>query len=217
MSTLKWLIIGFIILLVIIALILIIIFYVSRKPKDDFPTNDGEKAVNKMLSTIKSRYYAYQFNNYTFKSKSKTTHNIDHIFVCQGGIFVIETKSLRGKISAASDKQDTWMVHKKGETYNFKNPINQNKTHINHLRVYLDNKYFLNSMVIFPFAYPVIKIKSHYIFNVATAYDSIVDKINREYYSIEEVDEIYKKLNQILKKHHVSYKKHIKTIQKNNR
>lgn len=54
---------------------------------------------------------------------------IDHIFVSRFGVFVVETKHIRGWIfGEETDRQWTQVIH--GEKWHFQNPIRQNYKHV---------------------------------------------------------------------------------------
>lgn len=72
----------------------------------------GENIVADMLLTISQTHKAYVFNNFTFVDKNGFSTNIDHIFVCQGGVFVIETKANKGFIYGETD-DEYWYAQKK--------------------------------------------------------------------------------------------------------
>ena len=62
----------------------------------------GEEKVSKKLEKIKG--YHRLMNDVTFiNEKSEISHQIDHIFICEHGVFVIETKNYYGEIIASND------------------------------------------------------------------------------------------------------------------
>lgn len=58
--------------------------------------NDGEKKVADILSRLPSSNFKL-YNNVMLKTKSGTTQ-IDHILVTDRGIFIVETKAIKGMI-----------------------------------------------------------------------------------------------------------------------
>lgn len=64
------------------------------------------------------------------------TTQIDHILVSVYGVFVIETKNMKGWIFGATD-QDTWSQVLYREKYKFQNPLRQNYRHTRTLSEYL--------------------------------------------------------------------------------
>jgi restriction system protein len=59
---------------------------------------------------------------------SNGTTQIDHVLVSVFGVFVIETKNIKGWIFG-SPEQDKWTQVLFGKKYHFQNPIKQNYRH----------------------------------------------------------------------------------------
>lgn len=176
--------------------------------------NKGEISVARMLADISSEYYAFVFNDYTFKDDMGYSTNIDHILVCNGGLFIIETKANKG-IIFGDDEREMWKALKEywQEDKEFKNPIIQNKGHINHLkRMFKNNPPKMYSMIIFPFADKLDNIKSDKVFNVKDAYQFIINKIKEAKYTNHFVDSINIQLKDIYGKYGISLEEHIVNI-----
>jgi len=94
----------------------------------------------------KSIYHAV--HNVTFETLDGTTQ-IDHIFVSQYGIFVVEAKNYSGWIYGDESKT-TWTQKLYKKTYRFQNPLHQNYKHLktleNTLKISSDK---LHSIVVF--------------------------------------------------------------------
>lgn len=71
-------------------------------------------------------------NNVTLPTEKGSTQ-IDHIIVSVYGVFVIETKNLRGWIFGRSN-QKTWTLQRFKKRYLFQNPLHQNYKHIRALQ-----------------------------------------------------------------------------------
>ena len=96
----------------------------------------GEQKVITLLNGIGE--YARIINNLTLDGKSGITHQIDHIYISQRGIFVIESKSYYGKISG--DNNDSiWIKEVKNKKERMPNPITQNKSHVRIVKKILKN------------------------------------------------------------------------------
>lgn len=87
----------------------------------------GEKNVAKILSSLPSAQYKI-INDILLESNGKTVQ-IDHLIISVYGIFVIETKNYKGRITG-SDNSEYWMKNIYGNKYIFYNPIKQNEAHI---------------------------------------------------------------------------------------
>lgn len=62
---------------------------------------------------------------------------IDHIFVSRFGIFVVETKNMKGHISGGVRQAD-WTQHLARQSFTFQNPLRQNYKHMLALEALLD-------------------------------------------------------------------------------
>lgn len=88
----------------------------------------GERRVhNRLLSTLDPANYRV-LRDITIPSRGGTTQ-IDNIVVSRFGIFVIETKNMKGWIFGAAD-QATWTQVIYGKKTRFQNPMRQNFKHI---------------------------------------------------------------------------------------
>lgn len=65
------------------------------------------------------------------------TTQIDHVFVSCYGIFVVETKNMKGWISGGAN-QAQWTQRISRKSFNFQNPLRQNYKHIKALEAVLD-------------------------------------------------------------------------------
>src|SRR5262245_3904717 len=78
----------------------------------------------------------HPFHNVTLPSPDGTTQ-IDHIFVSRFGIFVVETKNMKGWIFGGEDQaQWTQTIFKR--SFKFQNPLRQNYKHVKALEATLD-------------------------------------------------------------------------------
>ncbi|MDN3555529.1 nuclease-related domain-containing protein [Halomonas maura] len=78
----------------------------------------------------------YQVHNVTLPTPDGTTQ-IDHIFVSRFGIFVVETKNMKGWIFG-SEKQAQWTQKVYRKSFRFQNPLRQNYKHAKALEAALD-------------------------------------------------------------------------------
>ena len=78
----------------------------------------------------------HPLHNVTLPTLDGTTQ-IDHIFVSRFGIFVIETKNMKGWIFGG-EKQKQWTQKIFKKTFTFQNPLHQNYKHVKALETALD-------------------------------------------------------------------------------
>ncbi|MDU8428259.1 nuclease-related domain-containing protein [Pseudomonas syringae pv. actinidifoliorum] len=76
-----------------------------------------------------------RMHNVTLNTADGTTQ-IDHVFISPFGIFVLETKNMRGWIFG-SEKQPQWTQKIYRQTFRFQNPLRQNYKHLKALEATL--------------------------------------------------------------------------------
>ncbi len=96
--------------------------------------NDGERVVVGYLAKgLDSKNY-FIFNNIVLPNPYNGSTQIDHIVVSRFGIFVIESKNMKGWIYG-HEKEKKWTQTFRGNhKYPFQNPILQNEVHVRALR-----------------------------------------------------------------------------------
>ncbi|SIR00856.1 nuclease-related domain-containing protein [Aquipseudomonas alcaligenes] len=89
----------------------------------------GEYKVNFMLRLcLKSEYRVFANALYRGQHEGETTQ-VDHIVVSRYGVFVLETKSFKGRIVVDPMKPETWLQIVGRRKYEIRNPIYQNHAH----------------------------------------------------------------------------------------
>lgn len=109
----------------------------------------GEKIVARELKRLRGNG-SIVLNDILLSAGPGRTAQIDHIVVSRRGVFVIETKSLAGRISGSEHSQ-YWTQHLSTQSRQIYNPLLQNRGHIRTLRRLLkdyDEGLFV-SMVVF--------------------------------------------------------------------
>jgi predicted RNA-binding Zn-ribbon protein involved in translation (DUF1610 family) len=108
----------------LIPLVLIILFFKSPFGKGLL----GEMLVNFATNVRLDKQKYHLIKNVTLPTEDGTTQ-IDHIVVSEFGIFVIETKNMKGWIFG-DEKQKTWTQKIYKHTSKFQNPLHQNYKHV---------------------------------------------------------------------------------------
>ncbi len=101
-----------------------------------FKSHLGEFIVNfsARLFLDKDRYHLVK--NITLPAEDGTTQ-VDHIIVCQYGVFVVETKNMKGRIFGNA-KQRQWTQKIFKHSRKFQNPLDQKYKHAKTLQSLLD-------------------------------------------------------------------------------
>lgn len=172
----------------------------------------GEVEVNSALNPLffgKAEHK--QINNLVIIDDGGKSHQIDHIEIRANGIFCIETKNYSGFIFG-NEKDKKWtQCLRRGEKNFFYNPIKQNNSHIFYLRKILDNKYNINSLIVFT-QNNADKINLNNVINLCDLKNYLNNFNDGTNYTSDEMDYIY---NKIISNHtNISNSDHIKNINK---
>lgn len=127
----------------IVPLLIIVVLFNGRRIKGAI----GEGAVNLLLSRLQEPDYVL-IKNITLPTEGGTTQ-IDHVVVSRFGLFVIETKNMKGWIYGSSDKK-VWTQKIYRHKSTFQNPLHQNYKHTKALEAALRcNPSQIYSLVVF--------------------------------------------------------------------
>jgi len=129
--------------LLIIALLVVLYFsswssqshHASSKGREQIIGADGEREALDTL--LKLEEPGRILTNLYLPTKSGSTTEVDLVWICRQGIFVLEVKHFSGWIFASERNQYWTQVLKGGHKSRFYNPIWQNKAHIAALRALL--------------------------------------------------------------------------------
>lgn len=108
----------------IVPVMLILAFFKSRFFKGWI----GEFIVNTLTWIVLDKQQYHLIKNVTLPVEDGTTQ-IDHVIVSRYGVFVIETKNMKGWIFGG-EKQPTWTQKIYRHTNKFQNPLRQNYRHV---------------------------------------------------------------------------------------
>ena len=153
---------------------------------------EGEASISALLDELVDES-SYVLNDLVIDEGGIHTQ-IDHIFISLGGIVVIETKNLSGRIYGKDNSAYWLQVLRNGKKYKIYSPILQNETHMRAIRTILkENGYrkieLLSSIVL-------VKgntefIKSSHVYSPYTLKRYIRSIKNDVIYSEEEINRIY--------------------------
>lgn len=108
----------------------------------------GEIRVNSSLRSLLDEHEYRLFKDLTLPTHGGTTQ-IDHVIVSRFGVFVIETKNMKGWIYGGAD-QALWTQVIYRRKFQFQNPIRQNYKHVKAVQELLGIKaHQLHSVVVF--------------------------------------------------------------------
>lgn len=97
----------------------------------------GEGIVNLTNSATLDETIYIPVKNVTLSLKDGSTTQIDHLLVSKYGLFVIETKNMKGWIFGGEDQKE-WTQQIFKDKYHFQNPLRQNYRHLKALEEILE-------------------------------------------------------------------------------
>ena len=135
--------------LILIFLLLIIITIVIDFFKSPyFKGKAGETLVNLTNNIRLDKSIYSSLTDVTIKLNDNSTTQIDHIIISKFGIFVIETKNMKGWIFG-SKEQKKWTQNIYGKKHTFQNPLHQNYRHTKAIEEVLNFNENVHSVVTF--------------------------------------------------------------------
>ncbi|TOM68207.1 nuclease [Vibrio parahaemolyticus] len=193
----------------LVPLLLIVSVFKSRWLKGVF----GEFLVNRLLSKLPESDYTL-IKDVTLPTSDGTTQ-VDHIVVSKYGIFVVETKNMKGWIfGSARQKQWTQKIYR--HSSKFQNPLHQNYKHIKALETLLGcSEEHLHSVIVF---IGDSTFKTEMPPNVTYARGSIryIQQFNDVVFSDNDYARLTESINQIKLKRGVitdlKHRKHVKEV-----
>ena len=153
---------------------------------------EGEARVKNKLGPVFSGTGHKQINNLILLDKNGRSHQIDHVEIRHNGIFCIETKNFSGSVYG-SENAEYWHQYLGNEKRALKNPVNQNRSHINQIRAVLQNKYRVHS-VIAMVQNNADKINVPYVVNLDRLQSYLKDFSDGKSLSDTEIESIYNTL-----------------------
>ena len=177
--------------------------------KNNFKGWLGEKmtAFGMVLSLDKSIYK--RFHNLIINAPDGTTQ-IDHVVVSPYGIFVLETKNMKGWIFG-SERDANWTQSLYNKKNSFQNPLRQNYRHTKCLAEFLELSHeFMHSIVFF---IGECKLKSRVPENVMTS--GVADYIkgfHKVILSDHQISEVEKKISILKNDSSLTNKNHIESL-----
>ncbi|MDE1244101.1 nuclease-related domain-containing protein [Vibrio aestuarianus] len=193
----------------LVPLLLIVSVFKSRWLKGVF----GEFLVNRLLSKLPESDYTL-IKDVTLPTSDGTTQ-VDHIVVSKYGIFVVETKNMKGWIFG-SVRQKQWTQKIYRHSSKFQNPLHQNYKHIKALETLLGcSEEHLHSVIVF---IGDSTFKTEMPPNVTYARGSIryIQQFNEVVFSDKDYARLTESINQIKLKRGVitdlKHRKHVKEV-----
>lgn len=150
-----------------------------------------------------------RFHDVILPTKNGTTQ-IDHLLISPFGVFIVETKNLKGWIFG-SDDQAKWTQSLYGKNYSFQNPIRQTFRQKRSLSEYLNiNESFIHTVIYFV---GDCKFKTNMPHNVIrSGLSSYIKRYTNHVHSSEEIERIINIINKHKSESTITTKDHIKSL-----
>jgi len=170
----------------------------------------GEKCTTLNLWVFLDPKRYHRIDNVIVPSENGTTQ-IDHILVSVYGIFVIETKNIKGRIYAPPNSAK-WTQYLSGKKSQFQNPIKQNYRHTKCLSDHLKlNHAFFRPLVFFIGDCEFKTDKPANVIDHDLA--AYIRQFKKPCLSQKQVDEAIKALRQLKMDRSLTKKAHLKSLQ----
>lgn len=175
----------------------------------------GEKLVDEALENLLKHEYGYLFTNFCFENENGFSSEIDALLICEGGIFVIETKNINGLICGKREST-IWNAFRPNpyeKPSEFHNPIYQNQRHIRNLGLLFSGNHppKMISMVIFPTG-DISRVGFPEVKTLPDGMDYIKKAIAAKKYSKEFVDRMYRQITVIKDDYGIDRKRHLENL-----
>ena len=152
----------------------------------------GELRVRLVLGGSK-KGVRYVLNDVTLVIDERTAQ-IDHVLVCDKGVYVIETKNYSGRIYGSDESRYWTQTLAGGKVKNkFYSPVKQNLIHAAMLGEILGSEVFITSVVVFT-QNNLARVTSEYTVTLAALKTRLALPQNKKLYSSEEIDAIYENI-----------------------
>lgn len=172
-----------------IPIIILIAFFKSPY----FKGKAGEAMVNTANNIrLDKTIYNTDLKDITIKMNDGTTTQIDHIIISRFGIFVIETKNMKGWIFG-SKEQKQWTQSIYGKKHSFQNPLHQNYKHTKALEELLGYKENIYSIVTFVGDCEFKTNMPNNVF-IGGRYIAYIKSFNKHVFNTSQVNSIVQKL-----------------------
>lgn len=180
-----------------------------NRPRKDISGDKGEtKVYIKLNEYSRKHFYIFRMIDNFYYRIPHGSREIDLIYIFKKGVFVIEIKNWKGIIKGTS-KDEKWTRILGNKTYSFKNPIIQNKNHVNDIQRILGRNVPVHSLIILT-SENANSLKIPLVINLL----DLESYLDRYYSSLllsdKNIDDICKKLLEIKKKDAVTREEHIK-------
>lgn len=119
-------------LILIISFFLIAVLYHLNRAK--ITGRRGERKVSFKLHLLPDEYKIFDD---VYLDINGCSVQIDHVVVSKYGVFIIETKNIKGWIFG-TDKSEYWTKNMYGKKYSLRNPLKQNYYHVKTLQTLLN-------------------------------------------------------------------------------
>jgi len=184
---------------------------IDRNKSSDEKGDEGEDSTTAAIKRLKDLGYPMNGIRFYGDKDNKTTVEIDHIFVCNRGVFVIETKNWNAELSGNTD-DISWIYKNKSLEKEVYSPIVQNEKHIKQLRrvakIDITTKIF--SVISFPgnTTFNLSRVEDYFL-----KPEEIRSYIERQpvIYTEIQTKDLYKKINDANKP--ITHAEHVKNVE----
>lgn len=169
-----------------------------------------KKTIFYLWLSLRNKSYC-KFHNIIFPSKNGTTQ-IDHLIVSIYGLFIVETKNIKGWIFG-SEKQPDWTQSIYGKKYSFQNPLRQTFRQKKILSEFLNlDESNIHTVVYFVGDCKFKTTLPHNVINSGVG--RFIKRFRNQILSTEDVNQIIKAIKKHISESSLTNRDHIKSLRK---
>jgi chromosome segregation ATPase len=183
----------------------------EKSKSTDEKGDEGEDETTAAIKRLKDLGYPMNGIRFYADKENKVTVEIDHIFVCNRGVFVIETKNWNAELSGNTDDV-SWIYRNSSLEKEVYSPIMQNEKHIKQLKrvAKMENDMKVFSVISFPgnTTFSLSRVEDYFL--KPEEIRAYIAKQPVIYTEIQTKD-LYKKINDANKP--ITHAEHIKNVE----
>lgn len=173
----------------------------------------GEIAISSILKTCAEPCDKIIDDILLYNAENGRSSQIDHIFICKNGVFVIETKNYSGTLYG-DDRQQEWrLVHENGEVQFRHSPVKQNATHTYLVQKIVGDDIPVHGLVVFVHG-NITHVQSNYVYTPDTLPDAFRLFGAQSPLTPETISEVYERILKYRESFPVSRWEHLENISK---
>ena len=215
MSVLMWIAVIVVIIIILVIMVFLRANSIRKNAgsEKDFHARNRDQAearVDEMLRALSIQYGGYVVHDVFLEEKEGVSSELDHVYICKAGIFLLETKGEAAVIKGQALDPE-WRGRANEGEKPVTNPILQNQAHVERLR----NLWGEGIPKIYPisvFPYGNVTLVSELAFDLKGAEEYMRAILAHSLYNEEEVEGFIEHFKQIVEEHGITREAHYENV-----